>query len=168
MPDKGTLTIEGKGEVPKVENGYNMPAQFDVLCKTPGGVELQLVTGRRQGVMLEGTTGKFFVNRGGIYGKPVEQLKDKPLPEGAITKLYRGKRPGSHMGNFFECVRTRDLPISDVFSHHRAVTVLHLANLSLLLDRRLTWDLATEQIVGDDEANAQQRREQRKGFEITA
>jgi predicted dehydrogenase len=167
LPKKGLLTLEGKGEVPKVANGYNMPAQFDVLCKTPGGVDLQLVTGRRQGVMLEGSKGRFFVNRGGIFGKPVDQLKDKPLPEDAITKLYRGKRPGNHMGNFFECVKTRDLPISDAFSHHRVVTVLHLANLCLLLGRKLTWDLATEQIVGDDEANTMQRRPQRKGFEIS-
>jgi hypothetical protein len=70
------------------------------------------------------------------------------------------------MGNFFECVKTRELPISDAFSHHRSVTILHLANLCLLLRRKLTWDLATEQIVGDDEAKAMQRREQRKGFEI--
>jgi hypothetical protein len=151
--------------VPKIENGYNMPAKFDVLCKTPGGVDLQLVTGKRQGVMFEGSKGNLFVNRGGNYGKLVEQLKDEPLPEDAITKLYRG-RPGNHMGNFFACVKSRELPISDAFSHHRAVTVLHLANLSLLLGRKLTWDLATQQIVGDDEANALQRREQRKGFEI--
>ena len=48
------------------------------------------------------------------------------------------------------------------------MTVLHLANLCLLLRRKLTWNLATEQIVSDDQANAMQRRRQRKGFEITA
>ena len=42
------------------------------------------------------------------------------------------------------------------------------ANLCLQLGRKLTWDLATEQIVGDDVANAMQSREQRKGFEILA
>jgi predicted dehydrogenase len=168
LPAKGRLTLEGKGEIPKVENGFNMPAKFDVLCKTPGGGDLQLVTGRRQGVMFEGTKGNIFVNRGGLYGKLVNQLKDNPLPEDAIKKLYLGKRPGNHMGNFFECVKSRDLPISDAFSHHRSVTVLHLANLCLLLGRKLTWDLATEQIIGDDEGNAMQRRPQRKGFEISA
>jgi len=168
LPKQGKLTLEGKGKVPSVANGYNMPAKFDVMCQTPSGVELQLVTGRRQGIMFEGTQGNFFVNRGGIYGKPVDQLKDEPLPEDAITKVYRGKTPGNHMGNFFECARSRDLPISDVFSHHKTLTVLHLANLCLQLRRKLTWDLATEQIVGDDEANARQRREQRKGFEINA
>ena len=44
------------------------------------------MTGRRQGVMLEGSKGRFFVNREGIYGKPVDRLKDEPLPEDAITE----------------------------------------------------------------------------------
>ncbi|MEO1998779.1 MAG: gfo/Idh/MocA family oxidoreductase, partial [Planctomycetaceae bacterium] len=147
-------------------NGYNMPAQFDVTCVMPGGLPLRMVTGQRQGIMFEGETGRFFVNRGGIYGTPVEQLRENPLPEDAIRKLYRGKQPGSHMRNFFECAAARTQPISDAFSHHRAVTVLHLANLCLLLKRKLTWDLATEQILGDEQARKHQSRQQRKGFEI--
>ena len=166
-PGKGNLTIEGAGEVPQVVNGYNMPAQFDVSCKLPSGVEVQMVTGRRQGVLFEGAEGSFFVSRGSISGKPVDRLRDDPLPEDAIRKVYRGKNPGSHMGNFFECVKSRELPISDAFSHHWSATVLHLANLCLLLKRKLTWDIERERVVGDREADTHQEREQRKGFEIT-
>lgn len=166
LPETGWLKLSGKGGIPSIRNGYNMPAQFDVTCTTPNGLPLQMVTGQRQGILFEGTKGRFFVNRGGIYGKPIEELAENPLPEDAITKLYKGKQPGNHMGNFFECIASRDEPISDVYSHHRAVSVLHLANLCLLLKRDLTWDLASEQIVGDDEANAHQSREQRKGYEI--
>lgn len=166
MPETGQIHLSGKGEVPQVENGYNMPAQFDVLCRMPNGLPLRMVTGQRQGILFEGKKGRFFVNRGGIHGKPVEHLKDNPLPTDAITNLYNGKQPGNHMGNFFECAASREQPISDVFSHHRAVCVLHLANLCLLLGRELTWDLASEQIVGDDEAKSHQTRKQRRGFEI--
>lgn len=167
LPESGLVQISGTGKVPKVANGYNMPAQFDVTCTMPNGLPLQMVTGQRQGILFEGEKGRFFVNRGGIHGKPIEQLNDNPLPQDAISDVYLGKTPGSHMGNFFECLVSRDQPISDVFSHHRTVSILHLANLCLLLNRKLTWDLATEQIVGDDEANAEQSREQRRGFEIT-
>jgi predicted dehydrogenase len=166
LPAPGQLQISGQGDVPEIKNGYNMPAQFDVTCVMPGGLPLRMVTGQRQGIMFEGETGRFFVNRGGIYGKPVEQLRENPLPEDAIRKLYHGKQPGSHMRNFFECAAARTQPISDAFSHHRAVTVLHLANLCLLLKRKLTWDLATEQILGDEHARSHQSRRQRKGFEI--
>ena len=72
------------------------------------------------------------------------------------------------MGNFFECARTRDLPISDVYTHHRALTTCHLANICLRLGRSLKWNPETEQIEGDAEANGWLKREQRKGYEITA
>ena len=70
------------------------------------------------------------------------------------------------MKNFFDCVRSHQQPISDVFTQHRTMTTLHLANICIRLRRQLTWDPETEQIVGDEEANAWQRREQRKGYEI--
>jgi len=167
IPETGQLKISGTGKVPAIPNGYNMPAKFEVDCIMPDGVPLTLVTGQRQGIMFEGDKGRFFVNRGTISGKPIEDLADNPLPEDAIKKVYKGKQPTSHMDNFVDCLKSRDEPISDVFSHHRAVSVLHLANLCLQLKRELTWDLATEQIIGDDEANSLQKREQRKGYEIT-
>jgi hypothetical protein len=84
-----------------------------------------------------------------------------------LLKLCKGKKWGNHMGNFLECTRDRSLPISDVYSHHRNLTTCHLANIAMRLNRTLKWDAAKEQIVGDDEANAWQKREQRKGYEIS-
>ena len=60
------------------------------------------------------------------------------------------------------------MPISDVFTHHRALTTCHLANIAMRLGRKLNWNPETEQIVGDDEANAWLSRPQRKGYEIEA
>ncbi len=107
-----------------------------------------------------------FVDRGKINGAAVDQLKENPLPEDAITKVYNRKQHGNHMGNVVECIKTREQPISDVFSHHRAITTCHLANIAIRLGRPLKWDPKTEQILGDQKANAWQSREQRKGFEI--
>jgi hypothetical protein len=72
------------------------------------------------------------------------------------------------MGNFFECIKTREQPVSDVYTHHRAITTCHLANIALRLGRTLTWDPVAEEIVGDAEAQAFQSREQRNGYEIKA
>ena len=102
------------------------------------------------------------------------------LVAGAIVALLRFVRrdPASpermgkldaiinHMGNFFDCVKSRQTPLSDVASQHRSVTLCHLGNIAMRLGRKITWDPATEQIVGDSEANAWQKREQRKGYEI--
>jgi hypothetical protein len=70
------------------------------------------------------------------------------------------------MRNFFECIKNREEPISDVFSHHRALTTCHLANIAMRLNRDLEWDPVKEAIVGDQQAQSLLAREQRKGYEI--
>ena len=37
---------------------------------------------------------------------------------------------------------------------HRTATICHANNLAILLERPLTWNPASEQFVGDDEANS--------------
>lgn len=159
---------------PTLDNQYNAATKFHIRVMFPGNVEMNIREscddlGFGNGILFEGTKGRFIVNRGKIAGAPIEELKDNPLPEDALTKVYRGKQPGggnAHMKNFFDCLKTRELPISDVFSHHRAMTTCHLANIAIRLDRPLKWDAKSEQIVGDEAANAWQSREQRKGYEI--
>ena len=93
------------------------PVPPDVECACPNDVQLIIHSGSNSsvGVLFEGDRGRFFVNRGRVTGKPAEELVDNPLPEDAIVKAYGGRNPGNHMRNFFECVRERALPISDVF-----------------------------------------------------
>jgi predicted dehydrogenase len=59
-----------------------------------------------------------------------------------------------HARNFLECVRSREMTVSDLESAHRTAVACHLANLSLRLGRKLRWDAAKETIVGDREAAA--------------
>ncbi|MCA8986383.1 MAG: Gfo/Idh/MocA family oxidoreductase [Planctomycetaceae bacterium] len=157
--------------VPQEDDRYNVALQFHVKTMFNNGVELNIRDnasadlGFDNGILFEGTEGRLFVNRGKLTGAAVDDLASNPLPEGAIEKLYRGK-PTSHMQNFMDCVKSRELPISDVYSHHRAMTTCHLANIAIRLDRKLNWDASTEQIIGDDQANQWQSREQRKGYEI--
>jgi predicted dehydrogenase len=66
-----------------------------------------------------------------------------------------GKASGDHYANFVECVRSRrseDIH-SPIEEAHISATVLHLANASYRLGRTLNFDPATEQVIGDDEAN---------------
>jgi hypothetical protein len=46
------------------------------------------------------------------------------------------------------------------------LNVCHLAGISARLGRSLKWDAVTEQIVGDDQANAMLARPYRQGYEI--
>jgi predicted dehydrogenase len=57
---------------------------------------------RRQRHSVRGHEGRFFVNRGKIVGKPVEDLESNPLPEGAIEEVYGGKVSENHSVNFID------------------------------------------------------------------
>ncbi|MGQ0634219.1 MAG: Gfo/Idh/MocA family oxidoreductase [Planctomycetaceae bacterium] len=182
MENSGPVSVQGTAEhpcpmkdgYPTLDDRYNVATKFNVTCQFPNGVEMLITSEGDNGILFEGTEGRLFVNRGKITGKPAEDLKDNPLPEGALVQLYKGKDPGetreknamAHMRNFFECIKDRTQPISDVYTHHRAMTTCHLANIAIRLDRRIEWDPEQQQIVGDRQAQSFQAREQRKGYEI--
>ncbi len=165
----GPLTVEGKmsdAERKRIDdarhaNSFNTPADFTVDLMYPGDVLVQVVLGD-EGVLFEGDEARLYVNRGRITGKPVEELKERPLAADAV-RLHESH---DHMGNFFDCIKTRKQPISDVVSQHRSVSACHLANLSLRLGRKLTWDAAAEKFVGDSEADRMLSRPQRAPFEV--
>lgn len=131
----------------------------------------------RNGVMFVGSEGRIFVNRGTLAGKPVEELSQRPFGREDFS-LYEhdnlGRQPRygkleaiiNHMANFFDCIASRERPISDVESQHRSVSTCHLGNISMRLGRPLKWDPEAEQFLGDEEANALLRREQRGGYEV--
>ena len=175
--DSLPVAVEGKATLPHVKDGYNVASRFAAEVTYANDVELFIKDEGRRGILFEGETGRLFVNRGKIDGRPVHQLKEKPLPREKYT-LYKDNlsRPPhhgkleaivSHMGNFFDCIATRKTPISDVDSQHRSVSTCHLANISMRLGRKLAWDPKTETFVGDKEADGWLKREQRKGFLVT-
>jgi predicted dehydrogenase len=154
---------------PTVDNRYNTAHTFNIKFMFPNGVEMIVRDGPSNGIWIEGEKGEIFVSREAlrdVQGNVVAELSETPVPQEELVKLCKGKQPGNHMKNFFECVRDRSTPISDVFTHHRAITTCHLANIAIRLNRPLKWDPEKEEIVGDNEANGWLAREQRKGYEI--
>ncbi|MEM7812639.1 MAG: Gfo/Idh/MocA family oxidoreductase [Planctomycetota bacterium] len=149
---------------PVQNDRYNTATKFNITAEFPG-VEMLITSEGRNGILVEGTEGHIFVNRGTVAGKAVDALKDDPLPEGALEAVYGGPL-NSHMGNFFDCIKTRKTPISDVQSHHRAMTTCHLAGIAARLNRAITWDPVAEKVVGDPQAQSMTARTQREGFEI--
>jgi predicted dehydrogenase len=173
----GPVEIEGRANFPDVTNGYNVALDFAARYRYSNGLTLEVLDDGRNGVMFEGTAGRIFVNRGTVSGKPVEDLAQKPLPREQF-KLYthdnldRPERTGkldaivNHMGNFYDCLQSREQPVSDVASQHRSVSVCHLGNIAMRLGRKLRWDPDAEKFPDDAEANTWLAREQRKGFEL--
>ncbi len=165
-PVKATHPVPLKNGYPTKDNEYNVATSFVVRALFPNKAEMEIRSDTDNGILVEGTKGRMFVSRGSLKGKPVEDLAKNPLAEDTIKKLYKGKQPGDHMGNFMECVKLREEPISDVKTHHRTMTTCHLANIAIRLGRSLNWNPETEMIEGDSDAAKWQAREQRKGYEI--
>ena len=162
-----TLPVEYDDGYPIVDDQYNVATKFKIQADMPNDVELIITSEGDNGILFEGTKGRFFVNRGKIVGTPVEDLQDDPLPEGAIEEVYGGEVSENHSANFIEAMKTRRQPISDVWTHNRMLEICHLANIAVRLDREVSWDPVKREIVGDPQANAFLARENRKGYEIS-
>ena len=165
-PVEFNLPVEYKDGNPVVHDQYNAATSFNIKVDMPNNVEMIITSEGDNGILFEGTEGRFFVNRGKIVGKPVEDLKDNPLPEGAIEEVYGGKVSENHTANFIEAMKSRKQPISDVWSHNRMLEICHLSNIAMRLNRELNWDPAKREIIGDAQANSFLSRENRKGYEI--
>ena len=175
----GPLSISGtakhpvdfKDGMPVQRDRYNTATEFHFVVEFPGGTQMVIRHDEDNGVLIEGEKGRIFVSRGKLTGKPVEDLADNPLREDSIATVYKNlpmqeNGRSGHWANFLWCAKNRKEPISDVHSHMKMLNICHLAGISARLGRSLTWDDASEQIVGDEQANAMLARPSRKGYEI--
>jgi myo-inositol 2-dehydrogenase / D-chiro-inositol 1-dehydrogenase len=186
--DTGASEVSGKGEFPvdrqllldyllgkktiaDLPNSYNVARSFDCNIKLPNGNSINFNSVGND-LFIGGEKAHLAVNRGGIRGKFVENLKKSPEGkawlEAEIAKTYRGMPMRGHMANFFDCVKSRKLPISDVFTHCNTVNTCHMVNIAMLLDRPVKWDSQKFEFIGDDEANQLTRRKQREPYAFKA
>lgn len=165
-PVSYSLPVEYKDGYATVSDRYNSPTKFEIHANMPGDIPLIITSEGDNGILFEGTEGRFFVNRGRLSGKPVEDLASNPLPEGAVEEVYGGPISENHTANFIAAMKSRQQPISDVWTHNRMLETCHLANISIRLGRELRWDPEKREIIGDEQANSFLSRESRKGYEI--
>jgi predicted dehydrogenase len=172
-PLRVDMSVPFEHGYPTVNNAFNTCPHFDIKCTFANGVEM-FIKDRApgwqtdNGILFIGDGGWLFINREKIQGPAYDQLKENPLPPGAVRKTATNLPipHERHFANFIECAKSRATPASDVFSHHRSMTTLHLANIASRLGRKLRWDANAQEIVGDAEADAFQSRAQRKGYEV--
>jgi len=172
----GPVAIEAKPLVEMIPNGFSAYSEYEVnytyangvthSCKsTPANSWNGAVVdknGQQHGVKFEGADGWIWVTRGKIEASNPDLLLQE-LPSSA-TRLYTSN---DHMGNFFDCVRSRKQPICEAEIGHRSVTVCHLGVIALRLGRKLKWDPAKEEFAGDKDANKWLAREMRKPWDYS-
>lgn len=158
----GPVKVDADGDAwPVLPNCYDMPERFVCTATYDNGTVLKTMSDGENGILFTGEDGWIFVNRSRIDASDMALL-DEPLGDGAV-RLYVSD---DHMGNFLDCVRSRETPICDVEVGHRSVSVCHLENIALNLRRPLTWDPKEEHFVGDEQANSLLRREMRSPWTL--
>jgi predicted dehydrogenase len=125
-----------------------------------------LVTGKKRFFGHHNTIGNIFYGSNGYLATGDEDASSYETWLGKEEKSGpHGHGGGDHFANFIDCVRSRkredlNAPIEEA---HVSCTLVHLANASYRLRRALRFDPETEQVIGDDEANAL-LREQDRGY----
>jgi len=114
----------------------------------------------RMGITFEGTEGWVFIWRGQVEAHPKSLLKVVIGPN-APVQIRRTLR-----GDFIECVRRRAPTCASVEVAHRATTLCSIGAISMLVRRKLIWDPAKEEFLGDEEANRLRFRAMREPWRL--
>jgi predicted dehydrogenase len=141
-------------------HSYNCHPKFKVTYKYANGATL-ICSSKENGIRFEGEDGKWiFVNRGKIEASD-KALLDEKLPADA-QRLYVST---NHMGNFFDCIRSRKPTICTAEIGHRSASVCHLGVIALRTGKKLKWDPVKERFE-DDDANKMLSRPMRSPWKL--
>jgi predicted dehydrogenase len=166
------VRIEGS-ETPYVDSLYEYPEfqqvtwyyekpNFKMTWTEPGPKG----ESSRYGMRFHGTEGvvdalfgKYRVLRDGKVSKnepkPGSQPGDVALP-----------RTAGNLQNWFDCIKSRELPINDVEVGHYNAAACHLGNIASQLGRTLPWDPTAERFIDDEQADAMRLRPYRAPWKM--
>lgn len=194
MDGSGPTAVEFVAATPPYskDDGYNCHEDFKVKYTYPNGTEVFAMSGRKSGagtavkqlvdakgnprkdkagnegisgeengLLVIGETGTIFVSRGLLLASDkailAEPIKDDP-------KLYP-TRTSDQMGNFLDCVKSRETPITGVEVGAGSVIVCHIGTIALRTGKKLKWDPKAYKF-DDAEANKMLSRERRGGWKL--
>ena len=118
----------------------------------------------RSGTKWIGTDGWVWVDRGGYDASNLDwfvQDSRGPLQGEALPD------PTGHMRNFIDCVKSRQPTIAPVETAHHSAIPGHLGLISMLVGRKIKWDVQKEVILGDPEASKLLTRPYRKPWKLS-
>ncbi len=174
MDGSGPVSVEGRQLVDMIPGGFTAASEYEVTytyangvvhtCKSTtasewhGGVKDP--NGQQHGIKFHGSDGWIWVTRGRIKASDRQILTEK-LPEDS-KQVYLSN---NHMGNFIDCVKSKETPICPAETGHRSASLCHLGVIAIRLGRKLRWDPIKEEFVGDAEANRYIAREMRRPYD---
>ncbi len=166
MDTGGPSEIEGHGEFPPKEAIWNTCGKYRIELKYPNDITMIIAGGHkdiRGGTKWIGTDGWVWVDRGGYDATNLDWFVKIP-DDCHKVKLYETK---GHMRNFIDCVKSRQPTITPVETAHHSAIPGHLGLISMLVGRKIKWDVAKEKILGDSEASKLLTRPYREPWKLS-
>jgi len=146
----GPVEVEGRGEFPPAGVLWDTAVRYRVSALYAGGLTMDIsggYAGARLGTNWIGDEGWLWVDRSGMDGAPKSILTSKIGPND--VRLPRS--PG-HQAQFLDCMRTRRETLTPADVALRSATPGYLGVIAMRLGRKVRWDPAKQEILGDGEA----------------
>ena len=162
----GPVEVEGTGDYPR-DGLCDCVTAWNVNMKYANGVLMNFTDGNKNplGVRFEGSEGWVFVlerHLGGTVDAEPKSLLRRTAGPGEI----RLPVSNHHQQNFLDCVKSRRDPAAPIEVAVRSDTLCHLSDIAMRLGRKLKWDPAQEEFVGDAEANRMRSRPMRSPWRL--
>jgi predicted dehydrogenase len=152
----GPMEVSATADFPPKDATWNTATKFRVECKYPNDIALVIAGGHadiRSGTKWIGDQGWVWVDRNGFKASNpqwIEEVKKREQKKDLTTLL--AVSPG-HQREFLNCVKSRQKTLTPVEVAHRSQTPGHLGYIASVVGRKLTWDAAKQEIIGDAEAS---------------
>jgi predicted dehydrogenase len=170
----GPSEVEGHGEFPDKSAVWNTATKYDIECTYrkevtghPVDVKMTIAGGSpaiAMGTKWIGTDGWVWVDRSGFDASNPEWAKVDVLPEDLRkVKLYESVE---HRRNFLDSVKSRKPTITPVQTAHHSTIPGHLGLISMMVGRKIYWDVKQEKIVNDSGASELMSRPYREPWKL--
>jgi glucose-fructose oxidoreductase len=154
------VEYEGTGVIP-TEGLFDTITKWNVRCRYADGVEMLFRDGHPDSTRFIGEEGWVAVGREFIDSEP-KSLMTSVIGAGEI-RLHASR---DQKQDFLDSIRRRTPTVNPVESAVRSDAISHLSDIAIRLGRKIRWDPAEEQIIGDEVASRMLSRAMRSPWAL--
>jgi len=165
--NNGPSEIEGQGEFPPKDAVWNTCTKYRIELKYPKDITMIIAGGHpdiRGGTKWIGTDGWVWVDRGQFQGSNEEWSDWKYVPD-ELRKVKLTKSL-NHFKNFIDCIKSGEPTLTPAQTAHHSAIPGHLGLISMMVGRKINWDVSSEKILGDEEASKLLSRDYRSPWHL--